>query len=274
MRCVQCAPHFAALASASLSLRGCFFPRRHRLRPARSPTHCPPACPPAPRADVVTSTVHGDDLVPRLCTRSFAGLLEELAAFDWRQAQAAAAAEVAEKGEGGLQVAQHLEHLLVWALGGGGSGDKDSGRAKEQPAEGRSEAADGLLQAAAGKVRAGASGGEEEVVEEEEEEEEEGGGGGGPAGGSSSRRASLDSDGFEKPYNAHIPGRVVLIYRQGDGQAGGATGGAGGGGGSTAAASVALVDCQHPAVRRLRVSSRMITDHFVDTDDVVAALGG
>jgi hypothetical protein len=216
----------------------------------------------------VTSTVHGDDLVPRLCTRSFAGLLEELAAFDWRQAQAAAAAEAAEKGEGGLQVAQHLEHLLVWALGGG-SGGKDRGGAKEERAEGRSQAAGGLLQAAVGKVRAGAAGkGAEEDIKEEEaeeqEDEEEGRGG-------SSSCASLDGDGFEKPYNAHIPGRVVLIYRQGDGHAGGATEGSAEG---AAPASLALVGCQHPAVRRLRVSSRMITDHFVDSDDVVAALGG
>ena len=211
----------------------------------------------------MTSTVHGDDVVPRLCIRSFAGLLEELAAFDWRQAQAAAA-EVAEKGEGGLPVAQHLEQLLVWALGGSGGGAcGNSSRAREQPAEGDAAAADGLLQAAAGKVRAMAAG----------EEGEEGGGT--PAGGSSSSRASLGSEGFERPYNAHVPGRVVLIYRQ----AGGAGGGAdstddGGGAGSTAGASVALVGCQHPAVRRLRVSSRMISDHFVDTEDVVTALGG
>ena len=99
-----------------------------------------------------------------------------------------------------------------------------------------------------------------------------------PSCRSRSGSCSLESEGgegFEGTYNAHIPGRVVLIYRQdAGGSAGSGSGGGSGGATATANALAALVGCQHPAVRRLRVSSRMVTDHFVDTEDVIAALGG
>ena len=59
----------------------------------------------------MTSLVHADDLVPRLCIRSFAGLLEELAAFDWRSAAEQTTAD-AGSSKLGLSVAQHLVPLL------------------------------------------------------------------------------------------------------------------------------------------------------------------
>jgi hypothetical protein len=180
---------------------------------------------------VVTSVVHADDVVPRLCIRSFAALLEELAAFDWRSAQQAQEAAAADS-KAGLSVAQHLAPLLGWALGAeGGSGRGEGG----EEGEGRQQ-------------------------------------GGSP----SSELARLGSGGFDQPYNAHVPGQVVLIYRTpsaapGEGEAGPPDEGAGSGG---EGARLALVPCTHPAVRSMRVSSRMVTDHFVDSEEVVRALGG
>ena len=91
---------------------------------------------------------------------------------------------------------------------------------------------------------------------------------------------------FDPHYNAHVPGRVVLFFRQpGDGSADGsgagsssgcakggskAAGGAaaaGGQGAGQAAAQqlgMALVDTTSRAVRRLRLSPAIISDHFID----------
>ncbi|EFN52035.1 hypothetical protein CHLNCDRAFT_139223 [Chlorella variabilis] len=182
-------------------------------------------------SDVVTSLVHADDLVPRLCIRSFAGLLEELAAFDWRSAAEQTTAD-AGSSKLGLSVAQHLVPLL--GLGSGG------------------EAGGGLQQA------------KDEAGEVEE------------AGDGDGALVSLGSAGFERPYNAHVPGQVVLLFRKSGGD--GREGGEGGEGLPSSCAEgqcdgLALVSCTHPAVRRMRLSSRMITDHFVDSPEVVGALG-
>ena len=96
------------------------------------------------------------------------------------------------------------------------------------------------------------------------------------AGDGDGALVSLGSAGFERPYNAHVPGQVVLLFRKSGGD--GREGGEGGEGLPSSCAEgqcdgLALVSCTHPAVRRMRLSSRMITDHFVDSPEVVGALG-
>lgn len=186
---------------------------------------------------MVTSVVHGDDVVPRLCIRSFAALLEDLAAFDWQAAKQSQEAAQADS-KAGASVAQHLAPLLGWALGTEGSGDGRGGKGGEEAGEG---------------------------------------------GGPSADLARLGSGGFDQPYNAHVPGQVVLIYRPPspapdaatvDAGSEGQDGSKGQDGSGSQASKLALVPCTHPAVRSMRVSSRMVTDHFVDSDEVVAALGG
>lgn len=89
----------------------------------------------------------------------------------------------------------------------------------------------------------------------------------------------------QKLYNAHVPGRVVLIYplpaQPGGSSKGGSEPAEAGAEAQAGAADEAVprcglaqVDCASRAVTRLRVSSRMILDHFVDKPPVMQALGG
>lgn len=77
-----------------------------------------------------------------------------------------------------------------------------------------------------------------------------------------------------------MPGRVVLIYPLPTKADGGSEAGAEQPGegeaeaGHTPPCGLALVDCASRAVTRLRVSARMVMDHFVDRPPVVQALGG
>lgn len=163
--------------------------------------------------------------------RSFAGLLDELAGFDWKAA-AAAAAEGKAGGDdaGSLDMAQHVSRLLLWVMG------HSAGKAAAgTDTDDQGTAASAALHAAAGEVRHAAA-------------EQHG----------AALLQRMGSGGFERPYNAHVPGRVVLVFD-------GANGGGGG---------LALVSCAARAVRRLRLSRGVIVDHFIDRPEVVDALGG
>jgi hypothetical protein len=206
---------------------------------------------------VVCSLVHADDVVPRLNIRSFAGLLEELAVFDWQAAkEELAAAEAGGEDTEGNAITQHLAPLLGWAL----NDTKGKGREKERrekedkqkkkQEEGKRGKAGTKNGAGSGTASgAGSHGSDFDLKEEEEDEEEQ-------------QDGDSSSDGFDEPYNAHVPGKVVLLYRkttatdaehaQCDGRA--------------------LVPCTHPTIRRMRLSSRMISDHFVDTPEFLRAL--
>lgn len=114
------------------------------------------------KAGIVTSLVNCDDVVPRACMRSLAGFLEELACFDWR---AAAEAAAQRGGDGnGVDVAQHLSRLVLWAVGskeGGGANGRANGSgdgAANGSAEAADAAAEGLLHAAAHEMQAAVDG--------------------------------------------------------------------------------------------------------------------
>lgn len=202
--------------------------------------------PPSPSdcADIVTSTVVGDDVVPRMCTRSFAGLLEELASYDW---QAAAAATAEGPDSSSLDVASHLSNLLLWVMGtknsnGGSSSGGNGGAVTSRTSQG--------LREAAGAVRAAA-----DAVEDEADSED------GSCGGM-----------FDPHYNAHVPGRVVLFFRQ-PGTEGGSSASSASDEPAEAGLGMALVDNTSRAVRRFRLSSSMLTDHFIDKGKVIGTLG-
>ena len=205
----------------------------------------------------MTSLVNADDCVPRLSTGSFAALLQELAAFDWRQE--AARQRQLSGGGGGEEgasassssspaVAQHLAQLLHWVLdkaGGGGGGAAEEGQ----------------------------SGGGSGSAPDDTRDVGDGGDGDDVSGDGGILSPPL----HYSPYNAHVPGRVVLIYPSAAAAADveGRTAGEDGEDGITGGSSgLALLPCTHPAVQRLRVSSAMLGDHFVDSPKVVAALGG
>ena len=197
----------------------------------------------------MTSLVNCDDCVPRLSIRGFAELLQELSDFDWRAAAEARAA--AHSGDGsGLQLQQHLEGLLHSVMGGlanggGGGGGKGGG-----DGDGGGDGGDDAVAAADEALHAAAA----------------------AAGEAGLQR--LGSAGFERSYNAHVPGRVLLVYRppgaakdedgEGDAAAEAASGRRDG---------MALVPTTHRAVRRLRVSPLMVADHFIDGPEIMAALG-
>lgn len=300
---------------------------------------------PAGDACPCCSTARRERGPPRaaLLPRSFAGLLDELAAFDWQ----GEAERHVQKGASAMTT--HLSKLLLYAFGTTGGngkergkeqgkgkngdkedrkgkeGSKENGKRKEDGKEngkqtgssvGRgSQKADGSsgrgdASRADGARRDGERLDSEAVGEAADEALHEAALAAGEAG---LRR--LSSAGFERSYNAHVPGRVCLIFRQPGADAGGSAGGdagasrgsdssaggdavpseggngsAGGDGGASvggdgsahsgdnegmaapAKDGLALVPCTHPAVRRLRVSSSMFADHFVDKPEVMAAL--
>ena len=254
---------------------------------------------------MVVSLVNADDVVPRACMRSLAGLLEELAVFDWR---AAAAAAVEQDGEGS-DVAAHLSRLLRWAIGA-----KDGSAAGSGSAAAAGEVAEGLLHAAAHEVQAAAEGGGGAEGPRVLERLGSGGFQVGQEGTAAvaavllplwwwaearwrwrfwmeqrSRRPQRAppvpaSDccrsprpcAMQRQYNAHVPGRVVLIYPL-PAEAASGKGGEGAptkGGEGPPPCGLALVDCASRAVMRLRVSPSMILDHFIDKAPVLQALGG
>lgn len=227
---------------------------------------------------------------PHLSPRSFAGLLEELAAFDW-EAEAARHAQ-----EGASAMTAHLSKLLLYAFGTAGQDGKENGKApsKEGGKEDSSSGGRGRQEANGGQVANGSAGRDGERLDSEHvgEAADEALHEAALAAGEAGLRR-LGSAGFERSYNAHVPGRVCLVFRPPGADAGssaddgaGETGEAGaegdGAGGPKSGSSedataspkdgLALVPCTHPAVRRLRVTTCMVTDHFVDKPEVMAAL--
>ncbi|KAL4435196.1 hypothetical protein ABPG77_001878 [Micractinium sp. CCAP 211/92] len=251
---------------------------------------------------MVTSLVNCDDCVPRLCIRSFAGLLEELAAFDWE----AEAARHAERGASAMTA--HLSKLLLYAFGTAGQDGKEGGKEDGEKGDKAASKAGGKEN---GKQDSSSGGRDGQEVNGRREASGSGGKGGervdkehvGEAADEALHEAALaageadlrrlGSDGFERSYNAHVPGRVCLVFRpsradaghsaddktdeagqagtEGDGGSAGKSSGSEGGA-ALPKDGLALVPCTHPAVRRLRVSSFMLTDHFVDKPEVMAAL--
>ncbi|KAK2079953.1 hypothetical protein QBZ16_002348 [Prototheca wickerhamii] len=184
--------------------------------------------------DIVVSVVHGDDIVPRMCTESLASFLQDLADFDWQKA-------MEEEGlPKGLQLLQHLGMLLPW-----GAEDEDSSGESEE--EGRassgskgeatralSTAADDLQHVAAQMGDGGA--GSDEVTE-----------GQGMA-------LEQSASGMYKPF---VPGRVVFIGRDSDGRP----------------LQRLLPDVTAPILRTIRLTPACILDHSIDSVSIAEALG-
>ena len=205
--------------------------------------------------------MHADDVVPRLTVENYARLLEELASPDCKGAQ--------EELPAALAVVQHLSALLRrtttnsddsnGSAGGGGIGVKAG---SSSGSKGRAQAAEAALRGAAGELRQQADSGDAAA---------------GAAGGEGAplELVRVDSEEFScQQYHAHCPGAIVFMHRLPAGSASGNGGGGGDGGGSTAeereevGADVAasLIDCRHPVLLRIRLTSRLIVDHFIVPD--------
>eukprot|EP00887_Chlorella_sp_A99_P000433 scaffold17.g433.t1 len=218
---------------------------------------------------VVTTTIHGDDVVPRLTAETFALLLEELAQPECRL--------------GVEDVVHHLGQLmsrkLPTALGGSGDSDAEERWQQGRPqhrCEGRDRTTDGSESRAEAALR-GAAG---EVRGRE-----------GTAPGGAEQEAELVKVRvleFEAhDYHPHVPGAIVYIHRLPQQQAqqheqqqqpvekqqqqypppGSAAVAS-----SEPAVGFALLDTRHPVLRRVRLTSTMIADHAVDVEGFISRL--
>lgn len=71
--------------------------------------------------------------------------------------------------------------------------------------------------------------------------------------------ARLHSQEFaSKAYHAHVPGRILFLHRLPE----------------AGRTSIKLVDTRHPALRHIRLTSRMFEDHFIDREPFMKALEG
>ena len=173
-----------------------------------------------PGADVVTSIVHADDVVPRLTVENFARMLEELASPNCQAA--------AEELPAALSVIQHLRALR---------------RCNSVISSANSEAADAALRGAAGELRQQADAG----------------------GGGRTALVRVNSTEFSgQKYHAHVPGRIIYMHRQPGSGRGVSDAEAREEAGKDVAAK--LVDCRHPVLMHIRLTSRLVLDHFIVPD--------
>ena len=199
--------------------------------------------------DVVVSLVHADDVVPRLAVTPFYNVLEELVAFDWR----AVGATSSSSGGGGVSMPTALTLMQRFAgmIPSGGSGSGNGGNENANDEVQVAETASVVASIAAG-VDGGAAGGKKQS----------------PSDGSAEKPRDETSQ-FNPNYDPFVPGRVVFVYsaspqqQQQDSDTHAADHGV----------RRKLVGADHPLLRRMRVTSTMISDHFIDKEQFLTALG-
>ncbi len=208
----------------------------------------PPACLDLPLAeacsDVVLSMVHADDIVPRMAVEPFSAFLKELAEFDWQ-------AESKKEGAA-LPAPLAVMHKLAGIVG------------SKAVAEGAAEA-------------------DVEKVAKEEEEETT----------STTTTAAVGEKTkavtvLHGKYNPFVPGKVVFVCESPSGNHSEIQGVDGGDCTTNASnavavlASTAAISCANPPVllepsspvlRRIRLTSTIVSDHFIDKPACMMALG-
>ena len=216
---------------------------------AYEPPACMDLCLAEKCSDVVVSVVHGDDSVPRMAIAPFIAILHELAEFDWRK--------VAEETGKELPTSLALLHQL----------SSLSTTVRSRNSRSSSD----------GNTSSGGGGGGDKGEEKDEENTKD-----------EKKRVVVGEDGagVSKAYNPVVPGTVIFVcmppdYKEPEEEEKeeepekslvDTIQSTTGGGGSTKAVRV-LVHPTHPVLQNIRLTSHMVTDHFIDKKRFLAALG-